>query len=920
MLGTALEKAGLRVFLDENSIDLFEPITAKIEGALRSSTAFLAYYSTHYTSRSACQVELTAAFLAGQREGDAMRRIIVVNPDDPRSDHLMPTELADTRYGVLSADLRNVKEVVRKIKDRVDGLSGTIGEVRFDRRYDWFGRTAGTPHFVGRYRDQWALHTALSDAGYPLTRMASSSPVAALIGMPGIGKTSLAAAYAWNFGSVYADGAVCWVSLAGAGPTDVVGRFEDEVRNIAEAMRFEVDGLTGTRVRGLVADALDRRPGPSLWVVDDVPRGLDPDVVRKLIPGGSALRVIITTRTNEYRDLATTVQLEPMNDEDVGPLLAQFRMPLESEQVDFERLVPKLRGHPMAVRLAGNHLRDRIGLLSFAQYAQQLADSPDTLAVVADQLMDSVRGLSEAARLVLQLALAGARTALPARFIGPVVERLVTCPGNGAAGGALVELKDRGLAVSSQDSWQVHTLVLDAARRHLDAPVPSTDLARTAAGVLEQLAADPTLTPSERADVMQHAAAVAPSLSTDHERRLLTQVADYYENRGEPILAAPHRDRLVELDPTSGPDLAAAAAVHLAIGEYERAVREAQAAIARAGVDRVRTDPVRRTMAEALDALARYEESELHWLELLKPSTDIEPIEMLRSRRGRLRNLRLRGRMADVRTAAPALFADAVAADRAGHHAAFDLAQEVELDVARAELLTDDQGTARSRAAAVFGRYTERGTPGHTLALAAQEVLAEARLTMHLWELNPDKDHWRLAVKELRELRKTLRQTHGDTNPISLAVTVDLCFALISQGHREEGRREVDLLRPRLENRLGPQHPQSGRAVFLDGLLHAQNQRPDLARPLFDDALGRQTAALGRGHAHTLRTQYELAVACKLLDDERWLPLMREVKERSVSATGRKNDLYVQACLALGLLRLPTEMIRVISRWGRARS
>jgi hypothetical protein len=60
----ALEKERLRVFLDETSIDFFEPITQEIEDALRSSTALLAYYLRHYPSRLACQQELTAAFLA----------------------------------------------------------------------------------------------------------------------------------------------------------------------------------------------------------------------------------------------------------------------------------------------------------------------------------------------------------------------------------------------------------------------------------------------------------------------------------------------------------------------------------------------------------------------------------------------------------------------------------------------------------------------------------------------------------------------------------------------------------------------------------------------------------------------------------------------------------------------------------------
>ena len=48
-----LERAGLTVFLDEADIDPYVGITPAIEEALRSSTAFLAYYSPHFSGRPA---------------------------------------------------------------------------------------------------------------------------------------------------------------------------------------------------------------------------------------------------------------------------------------------------------------------------------------------------------------------------------------------------------------------------------------------------------------------------------------------------------------------------------------------------------------------------------------------------------------------------------------------------------------------------------------------------------------------------------------------------------------------------------------------------------------------------------------------------------------------------------------------------
>ena len=142
-------------------------------------------------------------------------------------------------------------------------------------------------------------------------------------------------------------------------------------------------------------------------------------------------------------------------------------------------------------------------------------------------------------------------------------------------------------------------------------------------------------------------------------------------------------------------------------------------------------------------------------------------------------------------------------------------------------------------------------------------------------------------------------------------------MALVSQGHRTQGQQELELLVPALERGLGPKHPLYHRAVFLRGLVHAQEQRHDRARPLFEQALAGQKTTLGMGHAHTLRTQYELAVALKIADDPAWLPLMQEVKDHARGAVGWENDLYTQATLALGLLRLPTPLVRAITRYGR---
>jgi hypothetical protein len=77
----ALSAEGLRVWFDAVIDYDFESITRAIQDGLAHSKAFIAYYSHAYAPRRACQWELTAAFLAAKREGDPLRRILVLNPN-----------------------------------------------------------------------------------------------------------------------------------------------------------------------------------------------------------------------------------------------------------------------------------------------------------------------------------------------------------------------------------------------------------------------------------------------------------------------------------------------------------------------------------------------------------------------------------------------------------------------------------------------------------------------------------------------------------------------------------------------------------------------------------------------------------------------------------------------------------------------
>ena len=98
-LAVVLKQAGVRVWFDAEEISDSESITNRVVEGIGRSKTLVAWYSKTYPLRRACQWELTAAFLAAQREGDPRRRVLVVNPEES-SEHIHPVELRDAKFWV----------------------------------------------------------------------------------------------------------------------------------------------------------------------------------------------------------------------------------------------------------------------------------------------------------------------------------------------------------------------------------------------------------------------------------------------------------------------------------------------------------------------------------------------------------------------------------------------------------------------------------------------------------------------------------------------------------------------------------------------------------------------------------------------------------------------------------------------------
>ena len=197
------------------------------------------------------------------------------------------------------------------------------------------------------------------------------------------------------------------------------------------------DGSSREQLFGRVADHLYGQGGPSLWIVDDVPDGLDPAILhRMVIPAGDRVRTVFVAHTDRYAAVTNPVVLGPMTTQDTEAFLRRFREPDEAELAAFHKVAERLGGHPIALRLASERLRDREGLLSYAAYLSGRAGL-DGSAVAADLLRTAIMELPPPARLVVQLAGICGPGSLPARLVATALAGLhAACTAPDSAGAA----------------------------------------------------------------------------------------------------------------------------------------------------------------------------------------------------------------------------------------------------------------------------------------------------------------------------------------------------------------------------------------------------------------------------------------------------------------------------------------------------
>ncbi|MBB4892988.1 hypothetical protein FHS39_001999 [Streptomyces olivoverticillatus] len=486
--------SGLRVFIDEVTVAGFAGISDAIRDGLARSRALLACYSAAYPERQACQWELTAAYLAGLREGDPRRRVMVVNPE-PTADHIHPVELRDAKHWPLPAGEAALDALVADVRAHVAGLTGPIGATEPSPAPYWLPGPAPSPApaFTGRLPALWQVHSSLHRHAAPLTTGHTAARPVQIRGMAGIGKTLLAQEYATRFAAAHPSG-IHWLArdagTGAEGPYEPYQPYEQALRAVAAAHGLPDGGTAEDVVARLRAHfAHDGRP--FLWVVDDLPDQLTTQQVARLCAPHPLGRTLLTTRSRRYDAFATPVELGPLAADESYALLTHDSEPAAAdERAAAEALCAAVAGHPLALALLASAADDGYTALHdrFHTPGRSLLDvlargcvlPTGYPAAVTAALVRDVPSAGRSAMDALRLAAAFSPTPLTRDDAVRALSLAATVPDIATArrlDTGIAALRGRGLLVpAGSRAWSAHPLTVHAWLRHDPEPARAEQL------------------------------------------------------------------------------------------------------------------------------------------------------------------------------------------------------------------------------------------------------------------------------------------------------------------------------------------------------------------------------------------------------------------------------------------------------------
>ncbi|MFU8875770.1 ATP-binding protein [Micromonospora sp. SL4-19] len=250
---------------------------------------------------------------------------------------------------------------------------------------------------------------------------------AAIDGMAGVGKTSLAVRVAHRLAPTYPDGGL-YLDLHGFTPGQEPLEPHAALARLLGALDVTHPPAGTAERAALWRSELSRRR--ALVVLDNA---VDADQVRQLLPGAGKSAVLVTSRHRLVSlDGVPPVSLEPLADADAAHLFGRAAGLALTDDEAVSQVLRQCGGVPLALRMAGARLRHRPGW-TVAVLAERLHATPsrfDSAFGMSLRQLDAVQRRTFRLLGVLpgadfDAAAVGALTDLPPERVGTALEELV---------------------------------------------------------------------------------------------------------------------------------------------------------------------------------------------------------------------------------------------------------------------------------------------------------------------------------------------------------------------------------------------------------------------------------------------------------------------------------------------------------------